>query len=294
MNRSFVLSSIVAVGVVAVAGRALVAQQPTPSAEALTIDKVKENLYVVIGGGAGNTAVFVTGNGVVLVDTKLANWGQTILDKVKTVSDKPVTHIINTHTHGDHTGSNDFFPASVEIVAHANVPASMQKMEQFSDPAKKHALPDKTYTDKLTVLGGNEAIDLYHFGPAHTNGDTFVVFRNLKVMHAGDVFPRKSTPFMDRNNGGNGVAYPETVAKAVAGVKDVDTVIPGHSAVTTWAAFVEYGEFLRTYVDEVKKAKQAGKSAEQVIAELKLPEKFKDYGMQALKDNVAAIYADLQ
>ena len=138
--------------------------------------------------------MFVTANGVVLVDTKLANWGQAIMDKVKTVTDKPVTHIINTHTHGDHVGSNDFFPASVEIVAHANVQTSMAKMPQFAAPEKKHAFPDKTYTDKLTVLGGKEAIDLYHFGPAHTNGDTFVVFRDLKVMHAGDMFASKGTP----------------------------------------------------------------------------------------------------
>jgi glyoxylase-like metal-dependent hydrolase (beta-lactamase superfamily II) len=294
MKRSLVLSSIVAVGLAGIAGRALVAQQPAPNAGALTLEKVKENLYVVVGGGAGNTAVYVTGNGVVLVDTKLANWGQAIMDKVKTVTDKPVTHIINTHTHGDHTGSNDFFPASVEIVAHANVPASMQKMPQFSTPESKHALPDRTYTDKLTVLGGNEAIDLYHFGPAHTNGDTFVVFRTLKVMHAGDVFPRPSTPFMDRNNGGSGVAYPATVARAIAEVKDVDTVIPGHSAVTTWAAFVEYGEFMQAVVDQVRLAKAAGRTAEQAVAEVKLPAKFKGYGTQSLKANVEAIYADLQ
>ena len=87
-----------------------------------SIEKVKDNLYMVTGGG-GNTAVFITANGVVLVDTKLANWGQAIMDKVKRVTDKPMTHIINTHTHGDHVGSNEFFPASVEIVAHANVAA---------------------------------------------------------------------------------------------------------------------------------------------------------------------------
>ena len=293
MKRSLVLSAIVAVGAVAIAGRTLLARQPAAGGpNVANIEQVKENLYLVTGGG-GNTAVFVTANGVVLVDTKLANWGQAIMDKMKTVTDKPVTHIINTHTHGDHTGSNDFFPASVEIVAHANVTTSMQKMPQFSAAEKQHALPDTTYTDTLTVLDGAEAIDLHHFGPAHTDGDTFVVFRRLKVMHAGDVFPRKSTPFMDRNNGGNGVAYPETVARAVAGVKDVDTVIPGHSAVTTWAAFAEYGEFLKAVVDQVKAAKQAGRTAEQSVAEVTLPEKFKDYGTQSLKDNVAAIYADL-
>ena len=293
MKRTLVLSSIVVVAVVAVAGRALVAQQPAAGPKVLTIEKVKDNLYMVPGGGAGNTAVFVTANGVVLVDTKLADWGQAILDQVKTVTDKPVTHIINTHTHGDHTGSNDFFPASVEIVAHANVPTSMQKMPQFADPSKKHAFPDKTYTDKMTVLGGNEAIDLYHFGPAHTNGDTFVVFRALRVMHSGDVFAMKGTPFIDRNNGGNGVAYPETLAKAAAGIKNVDTVIPGHSAVTTWAAFVEYGEFMKEVVAAAAEAKKAGKTADQGAAELKLPEKFKDYAVARAKDNFTAIYADL-
>ena len=292
MKRTQILSSIVVVAVVAVAGRALVAQQPPAGPKIAAIEKVKDNLYMVTGGG-GNTAVFVTANGVVLVDTKLADWGQPIMDQVKTVTDKPVTHIINTHTHGDHVGSNEFFPASVEIVAHANVTKSMEKMPQFADPAKKHAFPDKTYTDTMTVLGGNEAIDLYHFGPAHTNGDTFVVFRALRVMHSGDAFAARGTPFIDRNNGGNGVAYPETLARAAAGIKNVDTVIPGHSAVTTWAAFVEYGEFMKAMVAAATDAKKAGKTAEQGAAELTLPEKFKDYAVARAKDNFIAIYADL-
>jgi cyclase len=292
MNRTLVLSSIVVVAVVAVAGRALVAQQPPAGPKVAAIEKVKDNLYMVTGGG-GNTAVLVTANGVVLVDTKLADWGQPIMDQVKTVTDKPVTHIINTHTHGDHVGSNEFFPASVEIVAHANVKTSMEKMPQFADPAKKHAFPDKTYTDKTTVLGGNDAIDLYHFGPAHTNGDSFVVFRALRVMHSGDAFAAKGVPFIDRNNGGNGITYPETLAKAAAGITGVDTIIPGHSAVTTWAAFVEYGEFMKAMVTATTEAKKAGRTAEQAAAELKLPEKFKDYVMTRAKDGVTAIYADL-
>ena len=173
----------------AVAGRALVAQQPAAAGPNVAgIEKVKDNLYMVTGGG-GNTAVFVTANGVVLVDTKLANWGQAILDQVKTVTDKPVTHIINTHTHGDHVGSNEFFPAS------GRDRGARQRHDEHGEDAgvrrrgeEARASPTSTYTDKLTVLGGNDAIDLYYFGPAHTNGDTFVVFRNLRVMHAGDVF----------------------------------------------------------------------------------------------------------
>jgi glyoxylase-like metal-dependent hydrolase (beta-lactamase superfamily II) len=128
MRREFVLAVVVGVGVAGIAagvlrahGQAAGASQPPAEAG---IEKVRDNLFVITGGG-GNTAAFVTANGVVVVDTKLAGWGQAILDKIRTVTDKPVTHIINTHTHGDHVGSNEFFPASVEIVAHENTAANI-------------------------------------------------------------------------------------------------------------------------------------------------------------------------
>ena len=293
MTRGIVLTAIVAAGVGLAAGRGLLAQaQPAGGPNVAGIEKVHDRLYMITGGG-GNTAAFLTANGVVLVDTKLANWGQAILDKVRTVSDKPVTHIINTHTHGDHVGSNEFFPASVEIVAHANVSTSMATMPAFADPAKKHAFPDRTYTDRMTVLGGADAIDLYHFGPAHTNGDTFVVFRGLRIMHSGDAFSAKGTPLLDRNNGGTGVAYPDTIAKAIAGVKNVDRIIPGHAPVMAWQDFVDFGEFTRAFLGAVQAAKKAGRTADQAAAELALPAKFKDWGMGRAKDNVAAIYAEL-
>jgi len=154
MKRLLALGVIVCVGLVAIAA-GLSAQQPGqrgPGGQARgggglgpigTIQKVADNLYMIPGAG-GNTAVFLTANGVVLVDTKLANNGQAILDQVKTVTNKAITHIINTHTHGDHTGSNEFFPASVEIVAQENTAANMAKMPAFQDAAKKYALPDKT------------------------------------------------------------------------------------------------------------------------------------------------------
>ncbi len=292
MKRSVILSAVMGVALATLAARGLGAQQPATGPNVAGIEKVKDNLYMVTGGG-GNTAVFVTANGVVLVDTKLANWGQAIMDKVKTVTDKPVTHIINTHTHGDHVGSNEYFPASVEIVAHANVSLSMAKMPAFADGTKKHAFPDKTYTDKMTVLGGNEAIDLYHFGAAHTNGDTFVVFRNLRTMHGGDAFAGKGLPLLDVNNGGSGVTYPDTLAKAAAGIKNVDTVIPGHSTVMAWQDFVDFGEFNRAVLTAVQTAKKAGKTAEAAAADLVLPEKFKAYVMTRVKDNVATIYKQL-
>jgi len=241
-------------------------------------EKVADNLYMIPGQG-GNTAAFITANGVVIVDTKLANNGQAILDQLKTVSDKPVTHIINTHTHGDHTGSNAFFPASVDIVTQENTAANMKKMDAFKDDAGKVGLPDRTFKDKMTLLSGKDAIDLYYFGPAHTNGDAFVVFRGLRVMHAGDVFANKGQPLIDTNNGGSGVAYPETIRKAAAGIKNVNTVITGHSTVMKWQDFVDYGEFNSLFLAHAKASLAAGKTAEQAMMDFKLPEKFKDYNI---------------
>lgn len=241
-------------------------------------EKVADNLYMIPGQG-GNTAAFIASDGVVIVDTKLANNGQAILDQLKTVTDKPVTHIINTHTHGDHTGSNDFFPASVDIVTQENTAANMKKMPAFQEESKKHGLPDRTFKDKMTILKGKDAIDLYYFGAAHTNGDAFVVFRSIRVMHAGDVFANKGQPLIDRNNGGSGVAYPDTIRKATASIKNVDTVITGHSTVMKWQDLVDYGEFNKLFLEHAKASLAAGKTAEQAMADFKLPEKFKDYNI---------------
>jgi glyoxylase-like metal-dependent hydrolase (beta-lactamase superfamily II) len=267
-------------------------QPPADAPKIAQIQKLKDNLFVITGGG-GNTAAFITQKGVVVVDTKLAGWGPQILEKIKGVTDKPITTIINTHTHGDHTGSNEAFDANVEIIAQENTAANMAKMPALQG-AEKHAMPDKTYKDKLSIGSGADRIDLYYFGAGHTNGDTFVVFPALKVVHTGDLFARKGTPLLDVNNGGSGVAYPDTLAKAAKGIKGVETVIPGHSDVTDWASFIEFGEFNKEFLAATRALKKAGKSADEAAAELKLPEKFSAYAMQGQKQNVAVIYKELE
>ncbi|HEU0004404.1 MAG TPA: MBL fold metallo-hydrolase [Terriglobia bacterium] len=290
MKRLAALAGLLMVGVISLVIAQQQQQRPTA---ALEMQKVKDNLYVITGGG-GNTAAFITDKGVVVVDTKNPGMGPAILDKVKSVTSQPVTMIINTHTHGDHVGSNSAFTGAVQFIAHENCKASMEKMPAFQAEEGKKFLPGKTYQDRLSVLKGKDKIDLYHFGRGHTNGDTFVVFPALKVMHAGDLFPGKVAPLIDINNGGSGVEYPSTLMKAASKIRGVDAVIPGHSAVTDWNAFKEYGEFMRDLVSGVQQAKKDGKTADQVAVDLKLPEKYKDYGMNRLKDDVAKIYAELK
>ena len=301
MKRALVLGSVVGLGIVAIA----VGQAPQPNAPAgnaprfppiESIETVATNLYRITGQG-GNSAVFVRDDGVLLVDTKLANNGQALLDQIKKVTNKPVTHIVNTHTHGDHTGSNSFFPASVEIVTQENTATNMKKMEAFQTAEGKVGLPDKTFKDKMTLFKGKESVDLYYFGAGHTNGDAFVVFRDARVMHAGDIFATKGLPLLDVNNGGSGVAIGATLAKAAAGIKNVDKVITGHSDTMTWQDLVDYGEFNRLFLDHAKASLAAGKTPEQAATDLKLPAKFSAYnltGRGGPAGNIGIIYNELK
>ena len=288
MKRLVVLGALLVAGAVS-----LVLSSPQAPPPPIAMEKVRDNLYMITGGG-GNTAAFITAKGVVVVDTKNPKNGQAILDKIKSVTDKPVTMIINTHTHGDHVGSNTEFPPTVEVVAHENCKASMEKMDQFKTPQGQKYLPSKTYKDKLSLLQGKEKIDLYYFGRGHTSGDTIIVFTALRVAHTGDLFAAKGAPFIDTGNGGSAIDYPKTVAAAGAKIKGVETVIPGHSAVTDWTAFQEYGRFMQAFHDAVAAGIKQGKTADEITAALKLPDQFKDYAMQRAKDDVAKFYADLK
>jgi cyclase len=283
MKRGLVLGMLILVGALSMV---VSGQAPGPSADsikAMQIEKVKDNLYVITGSGAdnqatfsgGNVAVFITDAGVTLVDTKLPGFGPTILERIKTVTNKPVTRIINTHTHGDHTGGNGSFGGSVESIVHENARASMAKMPDFS-AANAQFLPKRTYKDKLSVGSGKDQIDLYYFGRGHTNGDTFVVFPALRTMHTGDMFAWKALPYVDTDNGGSVVEQPDSLAKAAA-VANVDTIINGHIPVGTINDLKEYAAFTRDFVDFARASVKAGKTVEQAAAEYKVDPKFKGY-----------------
>jgi cyclase len=299
MRRGIVLGLLVTTG--ALSAVAAGYQAPAPQAALPDLVRVKDNLYMIEASSpadrsmftGGNTGVFITDGGVVLVDTKLANYGRQILEKIRKVTDKPVTTIINTHTHGDHTGSNDGFPVSVEIVAHENTKANMAKMPAFTGD-KAQFLPKRTYQDRLSLLSGKDRVELYYFGPGHTNGDTFVYYPSVRVLQTGDMFPWRDAPFLDRANGGSGVDFPRTLAKLLATVKDVDAVIPGHSPVTTVKDLQEYQRFNTDLLAGVEAAIKGGRTAEEALASINLTDKYKGYKSERMKAAIDAIYAELK
>jgi glyoxylase-like metal-dependent hydrolase (beta-lactamase superfamily II) len=299
MNRGIVFGALIVIGTLSTVLTA--SQQPSQRAVLPDLQKVKDDFYIIGSSSpvdrsmftGGNTGVFITDAGVVVVDTKLANYGPDILAKIRAVTSKPVTMIINTHTHGDHTGSNEGFAATVDIVAHENTKANMAKLDAFKGE-KASFLPKRTYKDKMTLGSGKDRIDLYYFGAGHTSGDTWVVFPGIRVLQTGDMFAWKDAPVLDRANGGSGVEFPKTIAKALATIKDVDTVIPGHSPVMTPKDLQEYQRYTADFLAAVEAAKKSGKSAADAAASINLSAKYPGYTSERVKAAVDALYTELK
>ena len=298
MKRWVVLAWLVAAwasSVTVTTGRAQQQRAPLPDAT-----KVKDNFYVIESSSpvdrskftGGNTGVFIMAAGVVVVDTKLAGYGPDILDRIRKVTPKPVVAIINTHTHGDHTGSNEGFPATVDIIAHENTKLNMERMDPFKG-AKASFLPKRTYKERLSLFSGNDRIELFYFGSGHTSGDTFILYPAIRTLQTGDMFPWKDAPFIDRANGGSGVAWPATLAKLLSTVKDFDTVVTGHIPLATRQDLEEFQRYTADLLAAVQAAKKAGQSADAATAAINLSAKYKGYASERLKAAVQAIYEEL-
>ena len=137
----------------------------------------------------------------------------------------------------------------------------MEKMDAFKGENAKF-VPKRTFKDKMTLGSGKDRMDLYYFGRGHTNGDAWIVYPALRVMQTGDIFAWKDAPLLDRANGGSGLEYAATIGKALATVKDVDTLIVGHSPLRTVPELREYQQFMTDLVAAARQAKAAGRSVD--------------------------------
>src|SRR5262245_58091080 len=307
--RCVLAGSVLAAAAGLAASRVAAGQPPAETVRMRTL-RPGDILYVLLGAG-GNSLAMMRDDGVVLVDTKLAAGGAGIVEAIQAVSDRPVTTIINTHAHLDHTGGNSSFAGVKEIVAHERARTAMERLTAFSGANAKF-LPNRLVTDRMTLLEGPDRIELYYFGPGHTDGDLVVVFPEKRVAYFGDLFPSKSAPIIDTANGGSGIAFPDTLARAEAEIKNIQQVVTGHEQglaaerdpraasvdISTprtmrWADVDEYTEFNREFLSAVRAAVAEGKSAAAAAESLRLPEKFKDYDMRNARANVEAIYREL-
>jgi cyclase len=315
MRRVIVFAALTAVGGLSIAA-AGDQDQPQASQAPKTVSmqtlNVRDILYVLKGGG-GNTMALMRDEGAVVIDTKLPGWGKPIRDSVAAVSDKPVATIINTNASLERVGGNAEFSGVTQIIAHENTKTNMQKMDVFKGTNARF-LPNKTFTDRMSLLDGIDRIDLYYFGAGRTNGDVIVFFPEKRVAILGDLFPAKEAPAIDAASGGSAVAFPRTLARAIEEIKGVQRVVTGHDTrsatprqretsgsqifanplTMTWNDLQEYADFNRDFLAAVQDAIKAGKTADEAAATLKLSDRYKDYDMQHAKANVQAIYRELK
>jgi glyoxylase-like metal-dependent hydrolase (beta-lactamase superfamily II) len=214
------------------------------------MEKVTANLYVIMGNG-GNVAVMPTSEGVLLVDDKFAQDAPEIMAKVRTISDKPVRYVINTHQHGDHTGGNEaMLASSAEIIIHKQARANMVA-------GKQPGLPRVTFSDETQVFLGGMEVRARYLGRGHTNGDAVVYFPSERVLHTGDLeMTTGGPPFIDYSAGGSLVDWDKTLEQALQ--YDFDTVIPGHGPVAKKADLAKWRQTIIALRTKSKAACAAG------------------------------------
>ena len=232
-------------------------QNPPPPQ--LTLNKVKDDLYEIEGNG-GNVAVYLTSEGVILVDDKFDQDHQGILDKVKSVTNQPVKYVLSTHHHADHSGGNAKFLPTAQVISTAQARTNIVEHKQANAPPGV-APAGVVFTQEASVFLGGKEVRARYFGRGHTNGDAIMYFPALRTIHTGDLMSGKS-PLIDYPGGGSVVQWTNTLDAAMK--LDFDTVIPGHGPVTNKAGLLEYRNNVEKLRNRAAGLIREGKSQDEV------------------------------
>ena len=215
------------------------------------VEKVAENVYCIFGQG-GNIGLIVTAKHAVLIDDQFERLVPGLLAAVKSITDKPIKYLINTHGHPDHVGGNVVLEKQVSaIIAHANVRRRMVTEQAKLDPAQRGGLPelalgseDAKERARLNLHLDDTEIHLLHMGPGHTDGDVIVGLPGVHAMHFGDLFFLGMLPFIDVEGGGSFDGLVAQVASVASWVPDDVRIIPGHGPVCGKKELLRYRDFL--------------------------------------------------
>tara|TARA_B100000073_G_C23722831_1_gene568232 strand:+ start:987 stop:1922 length:936 start_codon:yes stop_codon:yes gene_type:complete len=269
----------------------------------VTTRKVNENLFLLYGLG-GNIAVSTGNDGVLIVDSQIPIIFPKIMKAIKKLSDDKIIYTINTHWHWDHSDGNLVLDSDeTKIISHSNARENMQKGGLINmgttilnqEPYPKSALPVITHENGMSLYFNDEKIDLLHFGPAHTTGDTVIYFTNQNAIHLGDVFFSNSYPFIDVDNGGSLSGMINYLEKIIL-VIDKDTIVmPGHGEVSSISDIKETIEMLKTVKNRILISIKNNQSLEQIISSNITKDFDKKYNTLLLRDTfIDRAYASLK
>ena len=259
MSRTLVLR--LSVGIIFLLGGWVAFTQNPGGPPQLKINKVADDLYEIEGDG-GNVAVYITNEGLILVDDKFDRDHDAIMAQIKTVTNEPVKYVLSTHYHEDHSGGNAKMLANnVEIISTANARKNIVAHIQsnagiFPTPARV------VFTEETSVFLGGKEVRAHHFGRGHTNGDAVIYFPARRAIHTGDLMAG-TTPLIDYPGGGSLAEWTKTLDAVMKGF-DFDTVIPGHGPVTNKAGLQTYRNNVEKLQTRVKGLVREGKSADEI------------------------------
>jgi cyclase len=238
----------------------------------LTITSLSPGLYVFSGDG-GNVTAIVDDGSTLIIDSGIASRISELSDAIFRTTMRPVTRLVNTHWHFDHTGGNTYFGSSgVTIIAQENVKNELSSAEDvpFVGLRDGHyppqALPGLTYQSSLTLHQGSQLLTLENYGAAHTDGDTVIYIAPANVAVVGDIFSNHFYPIIDLSSRGSidGMIY--AIDQILARTDEQTKIVPGHGPVTTVANLKDYRDMLVQVRQRVKDLITAGKTMDEVVA----------------------------
>jgi len=223
--------------------------------------KISNHVYAIIAKpGAGNILIYESKEGFIMVDDQWEDLGPTINNLLKSISNKPVLYVLNTHFHFDHTDGNKAFGKNnLKIIAYDNLRKKLLSEQHIAPPIDViqkaypfEALPYITFSDSLTLHEAEEEIKIFHINDAHTDTDSFIEFQKNNVYHTGDVFVRYGFPFIDDNNGGNILGIIKSINTLIERSNDSTIIIPGHGSIANKKDLTIYRNNLQLIVNRIQ------------------------------------------
>jgi len=245
-------------------------QRETPL---VTLEKISDNLFQILGGRGANGGVYIGDNGVLVIDSKMTEESvdQTIAE-IQKITDKSIKYLVNTHSNGDHIAGNPYFPKSVTIIAHENCREEFfhlrrdGKPSAWNDPELAPYVPSLTYRDKMDIYLGEKKVELRYFGVGHTKGDTVVYFPEEKTAFLGDQIFMGRPQLIHSYKGGNSFAHVKTLAKMLKNI-DAEKFCSGHSDPVDRNTIEHHIQEMKSIQEKVKSFIGQGKTLEEVKKE---------------------------
>jgi len=235
------------------------------------VTELSDYLYTIINNRGGNVAVCICPDEVILVDDQMVVCTGEIDSIINNLCETPIGTVINTHFHYDHVDGNKHYgKGTAEIISHYNVRKKLSENQSFWVPPyhqeafPTYALPSTTFSDSLTIYKSNETIQICYLQNAHTDGDSFIKFKNANVIHTGDVFVTYGLPFIDGTNGGNLYCMISAVSRLIEFSNDSTKIIPGHGEISTRKDLMNYKELLITIEERIRSEIQNGLTLEEI------------------------------